>query len=447
VDPPRGVLLLGDLTHTGELSDWIAFTNDFGLKGERRLQFPVYEGYGNHDLGASVLPGICARNPSRPGVSNFATNGYHYSWDWDSLHLVCLNLFPGDSSDNSLESNLSLFFLEEDLARNVGDSGRPVLIYQHYGFDDMSCRWWSDQERTNYFEVIKKYNVIAIFAGHNHLVDYVPWCGLATFNDGTMGKSLGDFLVVHVTGTRLSVVERAADGTWGASFTQSITVSNPPVVVAYPQSTNAVVGASVTLSVHAVGPSLSYQWFFRDTNAIPGATNSTLTLSNLTFQQTGDYTVTITNPAGSVTTPPAFLTVEAMLEATSALVLAVSGPPAAPLILEYRTTLSPAAAWSALTTVTPANATPIFVELSRDQPQGFYRTTPPALTFQVGFIPALTVLGDRGTLLRLEFRSALDPLSAWQPLATLPMTGEPQPYLDTSAFGQPPRSYRATGVP
>ena len=98
VATPRGVLLLGDLTESGAAAEWGAFTNDWGLNGEQQLKFPVYECFGNHDCETLIVPqGIQARNPFRTGVSNISTNGYHYSWDWDSLHLVCLNAFPGQA--------------------------------------------------------------------------------------------------------------------------------------------------------------------------------------------------------------------------------------------------------------------------------------------------------------------------------------------------------------
>jgi hypothetical protein len=229
VDAARGVLLVGDLTDLGASSQWSAFTNDWGLNGERRLSFPVYEGYGNHDnLGAIVPNGIKARNASRTGVSNISTNGYHYSWDWDFLHVVCLNIFPGNgSSPLGGDARNSLQFLVADLARCVGNSGRPVVLSQHLGFDSDSLNWWSAQQRATFRAAITNYNVIAIFAGHNHTVNFIPWNGFDTFNDGTGGHFTGNFLVAHVTRTNLAVIERTAAGTWGASFQKNISAFNP----------------------------------------------------------------------------------------------------------------------------------------------------------------------------------------------------------------------------
>ena len=453
VDPPRGVLLIGDLTDDGSPAEWMAFTNDWGLNGDAKLAFPVYEALGNHEYyGTAAFPGIKGRNPLRTGVSNISNNGYHYSWDWDSLHLVCLNLFPGDFPEDNLDPMASLSFLVDDLARNVGKSGRPVVIYHHYGFDSFSLGWWREQQRTNYFEAIKNYNVIAIFSGHNHAVDYIPWRGVAAFNDGNLGKPFdspitGNFLVAHLTSTRFTVVERTAASTWGVLYSLPVTLSNSPTIVAGPQPVSAPVGSSVTMSVQAIGPSLSYQWFFRCTNAIPGATNSLLSLEDVTLPESGPYSVVVANPADTVAPPPAVLTVLAPLDAATASVLAVTGSPENPLTIEYTDTLFPAAQWSPLTTLAPSNSSPMFLELGAlDQPQRFYRA-PAATSLMFGLVPALTVRGDDGMRLRLEYQDAADPSGLWQTLATLNPTGTSQRYLDNSALGQPPRIYRAVAEP
>ena len=241
---PRGALLIGDLTETGTNPQWCCFTNDWGLNGEQRFSFPVYEGYGNHDLAWGFpLEGIKARNPFRCGVKNVSSNGYHYSWDWDFLHLVCLNLFPGNEVDPGFPAtspNSSLEFLVSDLATNVGVSGRPVVLYHHYGFDAPGQTGWSARQQTNYYEAIKNYNVIAIFAGHSHQSGFTNWCGIDTCVDGAIGK-YGNFFVAHVTWTNLTLVERLPNNTWRNSFAKRILV--PPKLAV----SNATGATEVTL--------------------------------------------------------------------------------------------------------------------------------------------------------------------------------------------------------
>jgi len=66
--------------------------------------------------------------------------------------------------------------------------------------------------------------------------------------------------------------------------------------------------ASFSVTAQGAGP-LSYQWYFNQTQALPGATSPTLTLNNVTLSQAGSYQVVVSNPYGGVTSAPARLTV------------------------------------------------------------------------------------------------------------------------------------------
>jgi hypothetical protein len=70
-----------------------------------------------------------------------------------------------------------------------------------------------------------------------------------------------------------------------------------------------VEGSTVVFSVTATGTDpLAYQWKFGGT-IIPGATNSTLTLTNIHPDQAGYYTVRVSDMGGAVTSTYATLTV------------------------------------------------------------------------------------------------------------------------------------------
>ena len=71
-------------------------------------------------------------------------------------------------------------------------------------------------------------------------------------------------------------------------------------IVSEPASQFVAAGDNVLLSVGATGQAVQYQWQFYGTN-LPGATSSTLTLSNITFSQAGPYQVTVFNGAPSST--------------------------------------------------------------------------------------------------------------------------------------------------
>jgi hypothetical protein len=90
--------------------------------------------------------------------------------------------------------------------------------------------------------------------------------------------------------------------------TSSATV---PTISAQPGSQSVTAGGSVSFSVNASGSSpLSYQWM-KNGSAITGAVNSTLTFSNVQGSDAANYTVSVSNNLGSVTSSTATLTVNA----------------------------------------------------------------------------------------------------------------------------------------
>jgi hypothetical protein len=85
--------------------------------------------------------------------------------------------------------------------------------------------------------------------------------------------------------------------------------SGPPVITMPPTNETAVEGASTVLSVAATGAvPLAYQWSFNGAT-LPGATNATLTLTNLHSNQAGNYQVRVANAYGAVTSSAAVVTV------------------------------------------------------------------------------------------------------------------------------------------
>jgi hypothetical protein len=82
-----------------------------------------------------------------------------------------------------------------------------------------------------------------------------------------------------------------------------------PVITSQPTNETVAVGGTASFTVVAGGTlPLSYEWNFNGTN-ISGATNSTLTLTNVQSTQAGNYTVLVTNRLGSILSSNAVLTV------------------------------------------------------------------------------------------------------------------------------------------
>eukprot|EP00854_Cymbomonas_tetramitiformis_P011918 gene11918-14076_t len=227
---PVGVIHGGDLVDDGSTEEWSwsSYTHLFGATSKcvptpttqcPRLRWPVIaEGHGNHDgsnsthedgRGWFVDKNTRSRNQQRYEegmLTEVSANGLHSSWDWSfgcncaplkgqcSLHLVHLGLYSGDTCQGCGDDGNSCFygkacyggfvypeesysFLAQDLAKNVGKSGRPVVIIQHYGFDGFSIAWYSPAERAALFELLRGYNVIGIFVGHTHCPQIYKWNG------------------------------------------------------------------------------------------------------------------------------------------------------------------------------------------------------------------------------------------------------------------------------
>jgi len=83
----------------------------------------------------------------------------------------------------------------------------------------------------------------------------------------------------------------------------------PPTITRQPESQTVLAGGSVTFTAAASGtPTPTLQWR-RDGQTIAGATNATLTVTNVRATDAGVYSVTATNPGGSQLSTAATLTV------------------------------------------------------------------------------------------------------------------------------------------
>jgi|GEM_PF-1118680 len=94
-----------------------------------------------------------------------------------------------------------------------------------------------------------------------------------------------------------------------AAATLTVSPPSPPSITTQPVSQSAVTAGTATFSVAATGTEpMKYQWR-KDGTAISGATNSSISFSNVQTEQLGSYTVVISNSLGDVTSSAASLTV------------------------------------------------------------------------------------------------------------------------------------------
>ncbi len=100
------------------------------------------------------------------------------------------------------------------------------------------------------------------------------------------------------------------------------TATAPPAITVQPVATSTVSGRATTLTVTATGQSPLYFQWAKDGVNILGATTSSYILYNPRTTDAGNYTVTITNTLGTITSTPAYLTVAQTLLFTTPMGLA-----------------------------------------------------------------------------------------------------------------------------
>jgi uncharacterized repeat protein (TIGR01451 family) len=89
-----------------------------------------------------------------------------------------------------------------------------------------------------------------------------------------------------------------------------LTVKFPPGIITPPASLTVTQGHAARFTLEPSGDApLTYQWYFNDTNAIAGATNLDLVISNAQPDSAGAYTVRLANEVGRATSSVATLTV------------------------------------------------------------------------------------------------------------------------------------------
>ncbi|QND59653.1 metallophosphoesterase [Mesorhizobium huakuii] len=243
---PLGLVVGGDITDDGggqiaqpsEGTQLLQFSQRYSQGvGPDRVHMPVYVGLGNHDLDQNGPPhhvdwyrrelrdyvevnhraGVFFKPPVP--ATDYDVDTDCYSWDWGGLHLVQTHRFAGDTGHGA-ESSLP--WLKQDLATYAAD-GRPVILFQHYGWDTFSTErwnpakktydddgsgaphWWSEADRQALLAALKGYNVVGIFHGHQHDASLIyRRDGIDLFKP--KAAYMGGFAVARVTSDGMDVV-------------------------------------------------------------------------------------------------------------------------------------------------------------------------------------------------------------------------------------------------
>jgi hypothetical protein len=158
----------------------------------------------------------------------------------------------------------------------------------------------------------------------------------------------------------------------GISGSTVLTVVVPPGITAEPLNATASPGGTATFSVAGTGGGLSYQWYF---NGIPisNATNSALVLGNVTAAYAGNYTVVVSNAAGTVTSSSAALSLMSLNRYAG---LTINGKVSGTYKVEYATNLSNPV-WTTLTNLVLPSSPYLYIDTTTPATSGvrFYRAS------------------------------------------------------------------------
>ena len=209
IHSPAAIITTGDNAHDGQSFELGAYRLLYEQSWvTESTPLPVLVGLGNHDTQNDCFKNNCAARMFGyvPGqvagaVTSLDDASHNYSWDWNGVHYLQLNKWAGDTElgtgSNGSTHDSGLPWLKTELANNVGTSGRPVVIFQHFGLDPMSVGlpsfgdpWWTTDQRRQFWDIIRPYNVIGMFTGHIHQTGIYDF----TEGDGLPTKHIDDFV-------------------------------------------------------------------------------------------------------------------------------------------------------------------------------------------------------------------------------------------------------------
>jgi len=198
----------------------------------------------------------------------------------------------------------------------------------------------------------------------------------ASSNPGVATVSGNTVSIVGVGSTTITAAQ-AGDATYlpAASVSRTLVIEDA-TITSQPQGQSFTLGGGATLSVSATGTGLTYQWQLNSSN-IPGATSSTLNLTNLTAANAGAYRVVVSSTAGgSVTSQNANLLFYGDMKFYGGTTL--GGPVGQQFRVDYADVVNVGTTnWLVLTNVTlPSSPYLVIDPTSPGRTQRYYRAVP-----------------------------------------------------------------------
>jgi len=242
-----------------------------------------------------------------------------------------------------------------------------------------------------------------------------------------------------------------------------------PAVTASPITSNVECGSNVVLTANATGAgTLIYQWFDNQTNLLSGETGQTLKLKQVHSDNSGNYTVVVTNLDGAATNVALVSVVDTIppeIVRTASPQTVTAGYNGLTILSNLTALIGASDACSGSVNITqqPAAGTEIPVGTNTvvfyvDDGNGNTNTCTGTVTVNAAPLVAPTilseqVLGDGSFKLTFsgpdtqpyKVRASADlnlPLGSWDVLTNSAFGTAPATFIDTSAASQPVRFYR-----
>jgi hypothetical protein len=125
------------------------------------------------------------------------------------------------------------------------------------------------------------------------------------------GVTTNTLTITSVSSNEVAIYSVTVTNLAGSSISSNatLTVIDPPIITAQPLGQRLLMGSGVLFNVAVSGTApFNYHWRFNGANIL-NATNATYAIQAIGTNNTGNYSVVVTNLAGSVTSSNALLTV------------------------------------------------------------------------------------------------------------------------------------------
>ena len=163
------------------------FINQWVNKIER-LGIRVMVSPGNHDVNKSKYPNLA--------LLKYVRDRYHATYNWfvtknsgcytfvhNGILFISMGVYP---------TNLS--WLKKNLP---SDKNIPIVFFYHYNIES---DWWTDAEKTAFYETIKEHNVKLIINGHAHVTRKSVWNNIPTIicaDDSVVVEVINNQFIIH----------------------------------------------------------------------------------------------------------------------------------------------------------------------------------------------------------------------------------------------------------